>query len=224
AANACMDGLLARRRAAGFPARSLAWGLWEQTTGMAAGTDELTRGRLSRRGGVLALTPEEGMQLFDAALRSDRTLLVPAKLDLRGLRADASAGATVPPLLRGLVRAGRQSARAAVTGDERRRLAERLAGLPAGERAETLLELVRTQIAVVLGYTDGHRVDPGQGLFEIGFDSLTALELRNRLGELIGTKLGAGLVFDHPTPALIVAHLSERLYGEDATGPVALSV
>ncbi|BCM71126.1 modular polyketide synthase [Streptomyces sp. EAS-AB2608] len=224
AANAGMDALLARRRAAGFPAQSLAWGLWEQTTGMAAGADERVRGRLSRRGGVLALTPEEGMELFDAALHSDRTLLVPAKVDLRGLRADATAGAAVPPLLRGLVRAGRQSARAAVTGDERRRLAEQLAGLPAGERAEALLELVRTQIAVVLGYADTHRVDAGQGLFEIGFDSLTALELRNRLGELTGTKLGAGLVFDHPTPALIVAHLTERMYGEDTTGPVALSV
>ncbi|MEU6665862.1 type I polyketide synthase [Streptomyces sp. NPDC046727] len=224
AANACMDGLMARRRAAGFPAQSLAWGLWEQTTGMAARTDELTRGRLSRRGGVLALTPDEGMRLFDAALDSDRTLLVPAKLDLRGLRADATAGATVPPLLRGLVRAGRQSARTAVTGDERRRLAERLAGLPAGERTEALLELVRTQVAVVLGYAADHRFDADQGLFEIGFDSLTALELRNRLSELTGTKLGAGLVFDHPTPVMIVAHLTERMYGEDATGPVALSV
>ncbi|MEU2064798.1 type I polyketide synthase [Streptomyces sp. NPDC013455] len=224
AANACMDGLVARRRAAGFPAQSLAWGLWEQTTGMAARTDELTRGRLSRRGGLLALDPEEGMALFDAALGSDRTLLVPAKLDLRGLRADAADGTAVPPLLRGLVRAGRQAARAAVTGDERRRLAERLAQLPAGERTEALLELVRTQVAVVLGYTAGHRIDADQGLFDIGFDSLTALELRNRLSELTGTKLTAGLVFDHPTPVLIVAHLTERMYGEDAPGPVALSV
>ncbi|MFF8732400.1 type I polyketide synthase [Streptomyces sp. NPDC015171] len=224
AANACMDGLMARRRAAGFPARSLAWGLWEQTTGMAARTDELTRGRLSRRGGVLALVPEEGMRLFDAALADERTLLVPAKLDLRGLRADATAGAAVPSLLRGLVRAGRQSARSAVTGDERRRLAERLAGLPAAERTEALLELVRTQVAVVLGYAATHQVDADQGLFEIGFDSLTALELRNRLSELTGTKLGAGLVFEHPTPERIVGHLAERMYGEDATGPAALSV
>nr|WP_240468427.1 beta-ketoacyl reductase [Streptomyces dangxiongensis] len=164
------------------------------------------------------------MELFDAALGSDRTLLVPARLDLRGLRADATAGTAVPPLLRGLVRAGRQAARAAVSGDERRRLAERLAGLPAEERTGTLLELVRTQVAVVLGYAATHQVDADQGLFEIGFDSLTALELRNRLGELTGTKLGAGLVFDHPTPAMIVAQLAERLYGDDAPGPVALSV
>ncbi|MGW7791445.1 type I polyketide synthase, partial [Streptomyces tricolor] len=223
AANAYLDALMAHRRAAGLPGVSLAWGLWEQSAGLTAHLSETDQARMSR-GGVLALTPEEGMELFDAALHSDRTLLVPAKVDLRGLRADATAGAAVPPLLRGLVRAGRQSARAAVTGDERRRLAEQLAGLPAGERAEALLELVRTQIAVVLGYADTHRVDAGQGLFEIGFDSLTALELRNRLGELTGTKLGAGLVFDHPTPALIVAHLTERMYGEDTTGPVALSV
>ncbi|GAB2695502.1 type I polyketide synthase [Kitasatospora kifunensis] len=224
AANAFMDGLMARRRGAGLPARSLAWGLWEQSTGMAANTDDLTRSRLNRRGGLLAMTSEEGMELFDAALRSERTLLVPAKLDLRALRADAAAGREVPPLLRGLVRANRQSARVTVSGDERRLLAERLAGLSAAERTAVLLDLVRAQVAVVLGYSATQQVAVDQGLFEIGFDSLTALELRNRLGELVGTKLAAGLVFDHPTPGMIVAHMHERLFGEDLAGPAAISV
>ncbi|MFJ9950941.1 type I polyketide synthase [Kitasatospora sp. NPDC091207] len=224
AANAFMDGLMARRRAAGLPALSLAWGLWEQDSGMAAGTDDLTRSRLNRRGGLLGMTPAEGMELFDTALRGDRALLVPAKLDLRALRADAAAGREAPPLLRGLVRASRQSARAAVSGDERRRLAERLAGLPGAERATVLLDVVRAQVAVVLGYSASHHIDVDQGLFEIGFDSLTALELRNRLGELMGAKLSAGLVFDHPTPGMIVAHMQERMFGAGAGGVAAISV
>ncbi|MEU1504500.1 type I polyketide synthase [Kitasatospora sp. NPDC005748] len=224
AANAYMDGLMARRRAAGLPALSLAWGLWEQETGMAAGTDDLTRSRLNRRGGLLGMTPAEGMELFDTALRGDRALLVPAKLDLRALRADAAAGREAPPLLRGLVRASRQLARAAVSGDERRKLAERLAGLPGAERAALLLDVVRAQVAVVLGYSASHHIDVDQGLFEIGFDSLTALELRNRLGELMGAKLSAGLVFDHPTPGMIVAHMQERMFGEGTGGVAAISV
>jgi rifamycin polyketide synthase module 9/10 len=211
-----MDGLMARRRADGLPALSLAWGLWEQTTGMAANTDDLTRSRLNRRGGLQSMTPAEGMELFDAALHSDRSLLVPAKLDLRALRADAAAGRETPALLRGLVAAQRKAVRPVVSGDERRRLAERLVELPPAERVTSLLDLVRTQVAVVLGYGANQRIDADQGLFEIGFDSLTALELRNRIGELIGAKLPTGLVFDHPTPALLVAHLHGRLFGEDA--------
>ncbi|MFD8725119.1 type I polyketide synthase, partial [Streptomyces sp. NPDC059629] len=224
AANAYMDGLMARRRADGLPALSLAWGVWEQTAGMAANTDDLARTRLNRRGGLQSMTTAEGMELFDAALHSDRSLLVPAKLDLRALRADATTGRETPALLRGLVGARRKASRPVVSGDERRQLAERLAGLPPAERVSALLDLVRTQVAVVLGYGADQRIDSAQGLFEIGFDSLTALELRNRIGELIGAKLPTGLVFDHPTPALLVAHLHERLFGEDAPGVSGVAV
>ncbi|MGP4053183.1 beta-ketoacyl reductase, partial [Streptomyces sp. 2A115] len=113
AANAFLDGLMANRRAAGLPGLSLAWGLWEQSSGMAAGTDDLTRTRMNRRGGLRAMTSAEGMELFDAAVGSGQALLVPAKLDLRGVRAGAVADGGVPHLLRGLIRAGRQLARAA---------------------------------------------------------------------------------------------------------------
>ncbi|MET9453384.1 type I polyketide synthase, partial [Streptomyces cinerochromogenes] len=114
AANAFLDAVAHQRRADGLPATSLAWGLWDQATGgMAAGMDDLTRSRMNRRGGVLPMSPEEGMDLFDAALRTGEALLVPAKLDLRQLRTDAGAGRAVPTLLRGLVRTGRQTVRAA---------------------------------------------------------------------------------------------------------------
>ncbi|WFE67627.1 type I polyketide synthase [Micromonospora sp. WMMD714] len=224
AANAFLDGLMAQRRSVGLPGLSLAWGLWEQTTGgMAAGTDELARSRMTRRGGLLALTPQEGMELFDAALGSGQPSLVPAKLDLRGVRADAAAGGAVPHLLRGLVRAGRQQARVAA-GDEAGQLSERLAGLPAGERAGVLLDLVRTQVAAVLGYRAGHHVEADQGLFEVGFDSLTAIELRNRLRDLTHHRIAANLVFTHPTPERIAAHLNELMYGDRADAPAAISV
>ncbi|MCG8915899.1 type I polyketide synthase [Actinokineospora sp. PR83] len=216
AANAFLDGLMANRRAAGLPGLSLAWGLWEQTTGMAADIDDLTRTRMSRRGGLLAITAAEGMDLFDAALASGQAQLVPAKLDLREVRA----GGAVPHLLRGLVRAGRQQAHAA--GDDHRDLPDRLAGLTDAEQAQVLLDLVRTQVAAVLGHSPTHRVDADQGLFEIGFDSLTAIELRNRLRDTTGRKLPPNLVFDHPTPGMLAARLHELVCGGRV--PVALSV
>nr|AZO92742.1 RifE [Micromonospora okii] len=224
AANAFLDGLMAHRRSLGLPGLSLAWGLWDQSTGMAANTDELTRARMSRRGGLLALTPTEGMELFDAALGAEQALLVPAKLDLRGVRADASAGGVVPHMLRDLVRAGRQLAHTAAAGDERGRLTERLAGLPAADQEKILLDLVRAEVAAVLGHGPTHHVDADQGLFEIGFDSLTAIELRNRLRDLTDTKIAANLVFAYPTPEMIAAHLRELLGGDQATNPVAISV
>uniref|UniRef100_UPI0012E9F5FE type I polyketide synthase n=1 Tax=Actinokineospora pegani TaxID=2654637 RepID=UPI0012E9F5FE len=223
AANAYLDGLMAARRAAGLPGVSLAWGLWEQTTGMAADIDELTRTRMSRRGGLLAITPAEGMDLFDAAVGSGQPHLVPAKLDLREVRARAAAGGEVPHLLRGLVRAGRQQARAAGAGDDRR-LADRLAGLTGAEQAALLLDLVRAQVAAVLGHGPDHHLDPDQGLFEIGFDSLTAIELRNRLRDLTERKLAPSTVFDHPTPGMLAAHLHRSVCGDHAADPVAISV
>ncbi|WP_157517696.1 acyl carrier protein, partial [Micromonospora rifamycinica] len=129
----------------------------------------------------------------------------------------------VPHLLRGLVRAGRQQARVAA-GDEAGQLSERLAGLPAGERAGVLLDLVRTQVAAVLGYRAGHHVEADQGLFEVGFDSLTAIELRNRLRDLTHHRIAANLVFTHPTPERIAAHLNELMYGDRADAPAAISV
>ncbi|WP_425548680.1 SDR family NAD(P)-dependent oxidoreductase, partial [Amycolatopsis ultiminotia] len=219
AANAFLDGLMAQRRAAGLPGLSLAWGLWDQSTGMAAQTDEATRSRMNRRGGLVAMKPAEGMALFDAALGSEQALLVPAKLDLPGLRAGAAGGTEVPPLLRGLVRAGRQQAYT-VGSAERAQLTDRLAGLTPDAQAKVLLDLVRAQVAAVLGYHGADRIDEDQGLFEIGFDSLTAIELRNRLRTVTERKIAPSVVFDHPTPRLLAAHLHELLQ----TATAAISV
>ncbi|MEV0504428.1 type I polyketide synthase, partial [Streptomyces spectabilis] len=210
AANAFLDGLMVSRRAAGLPGLSLAWGLWEESLGMAGHLSSVDRARASR-GGVRAIAAAEGMALFDAAAGSGQSLLVPVKLDLRGLRADTANGGSVPPLLRGLVRAGRHLARVADTSDEHRRLSARVAGLAAAEQEAFLLELVRTEAAVVLGHTGPGGVQTEIAFRDAGFDSLTAVELRNRLREATGLKLPATLVFDHPTPLALARHLRDAL-------------
>ncbi len=218
AANAFLDGLMAARRAAGLPGLSLAWGPWEQLTGMADTIDDLTLARMSRRegrGGVRALGSAEGMELFDAALAAGEALLVPIELDLREVRADAAAGGTVPHLLRGLVRAGRQAARTA-SGDDGG-LARKLAGLTVAEQEALLLDLVRGQVAVVLGHADSSRVRADAAFKDAGFDSLTSVELRNRLREATGLKLPATLVFDHPNPLVLARHLRTELAVEEAS-------
>ncbi|KUN00492.1 hypothetical protein AQI95_34950, partial [Streptomyces yokosukanensis] len=187
-------------------------------------TDDLTKARMNRRGGLQAITPAEGMELFDAAVVSGRAQLVPAKLDLRSLRTRAVAGGGVPHLLRGLVRAGRQQAHAAGPGETGQALAERLAGLSGAEQAKVLLDLVQAQVAAVLGHGATYRIDADQGLFEVGFDSLTSIELRNRLRDITERKLSPNLVFDYPTAGMLATHLHGLLCGEQAAQPVALSV
>ena len=215
AANAGMDGLIAARRAAGFAAQSLAWGLWEQTEGL----DDPSRSRLNRRGGVLALGPEEGMDLFDAALRSDETVLVPVRLDLRSLQAEAAGGAHVPPLLRGLVR---KPVRRAVVGREAPGTAGRLASMSGADRDQAVLDLVLDRVAAVLGHPATERIEPDTPFSHLGFDSLTSMELRNGLGTALGLRVPATLVFDHPSPTLLAAYLGSRLAtGRDHTADTA---
>ncbi|OIJ88198.1 type I polyketide synthase, partial [Streptomyces monashensis] len=218
AANAFLDGLMAHRRAAGLPGLSLAWGLWEQDAGMTAHLGDADQARAGR-GGVLAITATEGMELFDAALASGQALLVPIKMDLRGARSGAAAGGPVPHLLRGLVPVGRQQARAAAAkdGDLRRRLA----GLDTAEQQALLLDLVRTQAAVVLGHSGADGVRADTAFNEAGFDSLTSVEMRNRLREATGLKLPATLIFDYPTPQALAACLREEFGDTVATGTPA---
>ncbi|MEW1634664.1 type I polyketide synthase [Streptomyces sp. NPDC093801] len=223
AANAFLDGLMDHRRAAGLPAVSLAWGTWAHATNMTTHLSADDQARMSRRAsrdGVVALTPAEGTELFDAAVAAGRPLLVPAKLDLRGVRAGAAARGGVPHLLRGLVPVGRQQARAAAAGDGGG-LMRRLAGLGPAEQEALLLDLVRAQAALVLGHTDPAGVRPETAFKDVGFDSLTSVELRNRVREATGLKLPATLVFDHPTPLVLARHLRDGLgIGDDALSRV----
>ncbi len=191
AANAYLDSLAQHRHARGLPATSLAWGLWQERSAMttaAAGP---------------GLATDEALAAFDRSWRSARPVLVPARLDLRG------AGG---PLVADLVRAPRR--RVTVTEESQ---AGRLAALPPAERQEQLVTLVRAQVAAVLGHDGADQVALGRSFRELGFDSLTAVELRNRLNAATGLRLPATLAFDYPTPTELAAFLAAELVPSDAT-------
>ncbi|KUL66764.1 polyketide synthase, partial [Streptomyces violaceusniger] len=212
AANAFLDALAAHRRAESLPAVSLAWGPWAGA-GMAGGLDEADISRM-RRAGLPPLSPAEGLALLDAALTTDEAVPVPMRVDAVALRAQAAAGA-LAPLLRGLVRVPvRRAVDAAAGGGSA--LAERLAGLSAAEQDRLLLDLVRTQVAAVLGYAGPQAVEEGRAFKDLGFDSLTAVELRNLLREATGLRLPPTLVFDYPTSTSLAGHLREEIVGDTA--------
>ncbi|MEW1661098.1 SDR family NAD(P)-dependent oxidoreductase, partial [Streptomyces sp. NPDC093707] len=210
AANAFLDALMAQRRTAGLPGLSLAWGPWALTGGASGMLAETDADRLARSG-VPPLSVEQGLALFDAALSTDDTTCVPVRLDLPALRAQG----TVPPLLRSLIR-GRSRRAAAADSATATGLRERLAGLNPIERQEVLLDLVRGQVALVLGHATGGDVDAGRAFRDLGFDSLTSVELRNRLNTATGLRLPATMVFDYPTVEALVAFVLDELLGTDA--------
>ncbi|NBH10877.1 type I polyketide synthase, partial [Amycolatopsis sp. SID8362] len=197
AANAYLDALAEHRRAAGLPGTSMAWGAWE--TGMADGRN--------------GLSVEDGLALFDTALAADRAVSLPVRLDLAAFR-----GGPVPALLRGLVRTPARRTRPVSS------FGDRLAAAPAAERETLLLDLVRTEAAAVLGHEPGTRVDATRAFSDLGFDSLTAVELRNRLAEATGLRLSSTLVFDHPGADALAAHLGAELLGTSVSEVAATVV
>ncbi|MFI5009431.1 MAG: SDR family NAD(P)-dependent oxidoreductase, partial [Solirubrobacterales bacterium] len=217
AANTFLDALAAHRRARGLAGISMAWGLW--STGAA---DRLREADLKQmaRAGVGALSRERGLQLFDAACVLDEALVVPVELDVAVLRAGADAG-IVPALLGGVVR-GPGGGRA--LDGARGSLARRLADVPAAEHERAVLRMVRTEVAIVLGHASVETVNKRRTFKELGFDSLAALELRNRLEAITGLSLPATLVFDHPTPLAVTRHLLGEIAGVPGQAPAAASV
>ncbi|MFE9516016.1 SDR family NAD(P)-dependent oxidoreductase, partial [Streptomyces sp. NPDC006643] len=209
AANAALDALMQQRRSAGLVGQSMAWGLWAQSSEMTGGLGAADLARWARTG-VRALSDEQGLALFDAAMRLDRPLVVTARLDVAAMRA-AGTGSLLLSGLTGVP--GRRSAATTGGGGE---LAARLAALPAEERYETVLDLVRTQAATVLGHTSAVRVDADATFRDGGFDSLTAVELRNRLTAVTGLRLPATLVFDYPTSRLLAGFVLAEVMGERA--------
>ena len=227
AGNAFLDALAARRRAAGLTGVSLAWGLWADASAM---TGHLSVGDKARMagGGVAALAAEEGLALLDAALSRDDALLVPARLDVAGLRARATRAENVPTMLRGLVpltgasaRSSAVSASGAGVAGAVETLRRQLAGRPGPERDRVLLGLVRAHVAAVLGHASPEAVEPGRAFSEIGFDSLTALKLRNQLAAATGLRLPATVVFDYPAPVMLAAFLRAELLGDSDEVPAA---
>jgi acyl transferase domain-containing protein/NADP-dependent 3-hydroxy acid dehydrogenase YdfG len=206
AANTFLDALAAHRRAQGLPAVSLAWGLWERASGMTGGLSETDIARMARAG-VGALGSEEGLRLFDRALGTGEALLLPIPLDFKVLRAHARLG-VLSGLFGELVSVPKRR-----LGDEGRTLARRLAATPEPEREGVVLELVRAQVASVLGHASPEAIDTQRSFKDLGFDSLTAVELRNRLNAATGLRLPATLVFDYPSTAAIAEHLLGEISG-----------
>nr|WP_308293990.1 SDR family NAD(P)-dependent oxidoreductase [Streptomyces sp. UNOC14_S4] len=222
AANAFLDALATRRRAEGLPATSLAWGPWAGA-GMASGLDEVDISRM-RRAGLPPLTPAEGLALLDAALTTAEAAPAPLHVDTTALRKQAATG-TVPALLRGLVRVPARRAARAATGTGDSGLARGLVGLGEPEQRRLLLDLVRTQVAAVLGYAGPQDVEESRAFKELGFDSLTAVELRNLLREATGLRLSPTLVFDRPTPLALADWLRDEIAGDaaDAAAPAPVT-
>ncbi|WP_405593432.1 SDR family NAD(P)-dependent oxidoreductase [Streptomyces sp. NBC_01092] len=212
AANAFLDALAEHRRAHGLPALSLRWPGWEQDGGgMTAALSDRDQRRISTLG-LPPLTAEQGLALFDAALATDAAALAP--LPVGG--APLPPGVPVPALLRGLVRAGRRTAGSGTV--TRGALVDRLAGLRPDERRRHLVELVRAEAAGVLGHGTSEAVDADHEFRRLGVDSLTAIELRNRLVGATGLQLPATLVFDYPTPRRLAVHLLGELVEEGVVG------
>jgi acyl transferase domain-containing protein/D-arabinose 1-dehydrogenase-like Zn-dependent alcohol dehydrogenase/acyl carrier protein len=206
AANVFLDALAQKRGAQGLAATSIAWGLWQRESAMTSHLAEADLARM-RRGGVETLSDERGLALLDAALAAERPQAMALPLDPAGLRAQASAGA-LPPILSGLVRAPKR--RGGASGS----LVAKLASIPEADRESFVLDLVRSEVAAVLGHGSAAEIEPGRAFKELGFDSLAAVELRNRLNGATGLNLPATAVFDHPTPDALAGHLVETTEGD----------
>ncbi|NEC66017.1 type I polyketide synthase, partial [Streptomyces sp. SID9727] len=219
AANTYLDALAHHRHALGLPAASLAWGLWEQSGGLgdALGTADLAR---IARTGIAPLTTEEGLDLFDAALASGAPGLVPARLDVSSLRRLGDPD-RVPPLLRSLVGLPERRPVAVSGADGDAPWVRKLAEAAEEERPRLVLDLVRAAVAETLGHPPNRPVPADRGLLDLGFDSLTAVELRNRLGAETGLRLPTTLLFDRPTATALAAHLHAELTDRLPGGPAS---
>ncbi|GAA0440348.1 hypothetical protein Acor_12850 [Acrocarpospora corrugata] len=212
-ANVFLDALAAHRRKAGLPGVSIAWGLWDTESGMSGTLTEAETARLARSG-IAPLSVEQGLDLLDAALGSPEPLVVAVRWDTAGLRARAEAG-DLPPMARGLVRAPRRAVAGGPAGSTGSApaggLGDRLAGMTQADALRLLTDTVRVHVAAVLAHGSAASIGVDRAFNELGFDSLTAVELRNRLNAETGLLLPATLVFDHPTVNALTDYLFKSL-------------
>ncbi|MFE3784113.1 SDR family NAD(P)-dependent oxidoreductase [Amycolatopsis sp. NPDC059090] len=207
AANAYLDALASHRVAHGLPGLSLDWGLWGEVGGMGGTLTEEEVQRLAASG-IVPLSTAEGLAMFDRAIAVRKPTAVPAKLDLPVLRKLDRLPRTLEQLV------GRTTRRVAAAAESSvDSFGARLLGLPEEDRRDAVLELVRSHAATVLGYRAAHEIEPSAQFQSLGFDSLTAIELRNGLTAATGQRLPATLIFDHPTPTALAAHLLDELAG-----------
>ncbi|MFJ9562752.1 type I polyketide synthase [Streptomyces fuscichromogenes] len=209
AANVFLEALAQRRRARGQAATALAWGLWEERSELTARIDDRSLDRMASGTFIAPLSTQDALALFDDTWMAREPVAVPVRFapSLRNASYDA-----VAPVLRDLV-----PARHRPEAEPRRSMVAELAGLPDGARRRALTDLVRTQAAAVLGLESADSIGHEDPFRNHGMESLNAVELRNRLSSAIGRRLTAAVVFDHPTPSKLAAHI-QRLLDPDS-GP-----
>ncbi|MFZ3320091.1 SDR family NAD(P)-dependent oxidoreductase, partial [Mycobacterium sp.] len=213
AANSFLDALAVHRRARGLPAMSLGWGLWDQASNMTGALDAVDFARFARDG-IVAMSSTEALQLLDTAMVIDEPFLLPARIDTVALRAKFDGG-TLPPMFVDLINAParRQVDDSLAAAKSKSALLQRLEGLPEDDQHAVLLDLVRSHIATVLGNSTAESIDPDKAFQELGFDSLTAVEMRNRLKAATGLALSPTLIFDYPNSAALAGYFRRELVG-----------
>ncbi|MGA7055404.1 MAG: beta-ketoacyl synthase N-terminal-like domain-containing protein, partial [Mycobacterium sp.] len=213
AANSFLDGLASHRRAHGLPAISLGWGLWDQASDMTGALGAADLARFSRDG-IVAMSSDQALELMDTALIIDEPYMSPGHIDLAALRVKFDAG-TLPPMFVDLINAPtrRQVDDSLAAAKSKSALLQRLEGLSEDEQHAVLLDLVRSNVATVLGNSNPQTIDPDRAFQELGFDSLTAVEMRNRLKTATGLALSPTLIFDYPTPNRLAGYIRTELAG-----------
>ncbi|WP_393060648.1 type I polyketide synthase [Streptomyces sp. LN549] len=218
AANAFLDALATYRRAEGLPAHSLAWGFWDEASGMTGKLSGAERSRISSVGGVFPISSESGVALFDAALQMTEPVIVPVHLDLAAVRAQGDSSRELFRTLVPVVTRRRATGHVEANG-----LQQRLARLAEPEREAAMLEVVLEQVASVLGYSSLQAIEPEKAFKDLGFDSLRAVEFRNALADATALRLPATVVFDYPTPVALARHLLSEVSDTDAPATATLA-
>ncbi|MCP2170332.1 Acyl transferase domain-containing protein [Goodfellowiella coeruleoviolacea] len=210
AANTYLDALATARRARGLPATSIAWGAW-QSDGMAEGAAR----ELIQRLGLRLMAPESAITALRDAVEHAETTLAIADIDW-SLFAPGYLMSRRRPLIEDIAEVAEALADVGVTVGPDSGLRGELAGLPAADRRRRLIDVVRSAAATVLRHESADGIAVHRSFQELGFDSLTAVELRNELAQATGVRLPATLVFDHPSVQDLAAHLDEQLGGGTA--------
>ena len=220
AANAFLDGLAQQRAARGLPGLSLAWGPW--AGGGVAQANQAVRQRL-RRGPLPEMDPDLSIKALAQALGGPDRLL--GLMDVDWAQFAAAPGPFVRDLPDVAALAG-ELARdpGAGAGDTLAEgdLARRLAGLPGREQVRTVTDVIRAAAAAVLGHASADAIDADRAFSDLGFDSLTSLEMRQHLAAVTALKLPATLLFDYPTPAVLAGFLRGELTGDAAPDEAGL--
>ena len=210
AANSCLEALAARARAKGLPAALIAWGPWGGG-GAGAPAQAAEKYKYLQRSGFVQMDPETAVPALSRSVAYKETMLVVADIDWQRFAATFNVRRS-SPLLSDLpevknILATTKDAQGSIAAAN---LRQRLLGLSKDEQQRTLLQIIHSTIAIVLRHQDSTEIEPGRAFKDLGFDSLTAVELRDHLHAATGLRLTPGLAFDHPTPTALATYLRKQ--------------